>query len=47
MQQECVCCGQRFEMIGDLFEHMKEEHTEEEVLTALSAQDSAGEAQHS
>ncbi len=46
MQQECVCCGITFDLMSELFDHMKEEHTEAEVLSALSQQDSQGEAQH-
>ena len=39
IQQECVCCGETFETIKDLFDHMREKHSETEVLAALAQED--------
>ena len=39
IQEQCVCCGETFKLIGDLFEHIRKEHSEQEVLSALAKKD--------
>lgn len=39
IQQECICCGEKFELMGHLIDHMRDTHSEPEVMAALADQE--------